>query len=104
MTVPRSMKCAGQQFAILSRRKNQYGGQRCRDMQAVVSEYRDYLDMCGKLDYDLNNSFVFYSADLQKFLDKVAYRVKIKADAQMRHDFQTAMRAITASAPVPTAS
>ena len=95
MTPHRLMKYAEQQFQTLSGRKNQNGWPRYRDMQSVVSELRDYLDMCVKLNYDMGNSFVLYPKDLQQAHDRVARRVKIKVDAQMRQDFKTAMRAIS---------
>ena len=51
MTPHRFTRYLEQQYPALRTRKNQYGGQHYRDMQAVVSEYRDYLDMCVKLGY-----------------------------------------------------
>ena len=95
MTPHRLMKYAEQQFQTLSGRKNPNGWPRYRDMQSVVSECRDYLDMCVKLNYDMGSSFVLYPKDLQQAHDRVARRVKIKADAQMRQDFKAAMRAIS---------
>lgn len=95
MTPHRFTRYLGQQYPALRTRKDRYGGQRYRDMQAIVSEYRDYLDMCVKLDYDMGNSFVLYPKDLQQAHDDVQGRYKAKADAQMRRDFKAAMRAIS---------
>ncbi|MBD5097992.1 MAG: hypothetical protein HDT35_00240 [Clostridiales bacterium] len=68
----------------------------CRGhMQAIVSEFRDYLDMCVKLDYDLGNSFVLYPKDLEQAHDRAVRRLKLKASAQLRRDFKAAMRAIS---------
>lgn len=68
----------------------------CRnDMQYTVTEYRDYLDMCGKLGCDMGNSFVLYPAELHKAHDKAARRVKQKADARLRRDFQRAYQRIS---------
>lgn len=94
MTPHRFTRYLEQQYPALRTRKNQYGGQRYRDMQAVVSEYRDYLDMCVKLGYDMSNSFILCPKDLQQAHDEVQSRYKAKADAQMRRDFKAAMRAI----------
>lgn len=63
-------------------------------MQVLVSEYRDYLDMCQKQKYDMRNSFVLYPRDLQKAHDKVAHRIKLKADAKLRKDFKIAYQRI----------
>ena len=65
------------------------------NMQQAVSEYRDYLDMCAKLGYDMSNSFVLYPRDLREAHDRVQGRVKAKADARMRRDFKAAMEAVT---------
>lgn len=80
------------QFAAL---RTDGGRGRYYNMQSAVSEYRDYLDMCAKLDYDMGNSFVLYPKNLREAHDRVARRVKIKADAQLRRDFKTAMGAIS---------
>lgn len=50
--------------------------------------------MCVKQKYDMRNSFVLYPKDLQKSHDKVAYRIRMKADAKMRRDFKKAYRDI----------
>lgn len=55
---------------------------RYKDMQDLVSEYRDYLDMCHKLGYDMENSFVLYPKDLQKSHDKAARRIKHRKDTK----------------------
>ena len=67
-----------------------YKAQRYRSMQALVTEYKDYLDVCVKQGYDMSNSFILYPKDLQKAHDKVAHRIQMKADAQLRRDFQVA--------------
>ena len=63
-------------------------------MQDLVTEYRDYLDICKKLEYDLKNSFVKYPADLQKAHDKAAKRLKHKIDAKMKRDFAAVYQSI----------
>lgn len=82
--------------------EEQYAGQQlengagCRnDMQYLATEYRDYLDMCAKLGSDMGNSFVLYPADLREAHDKAAHRVKQKADARLRRDFQRAYQRIS---------
>ena len=64
-------------------------------MEAFVQEYRDYLEMCVKENYDMSNTFVLYPRNLQNAHDKVAKRIKIKADEKMRRDFDEAYRKIT---------
>lgn len=91
MTVHKFMRYMDGQYAAL---RADGGKGRYNSMQYAVSEYRDYLDMCAKLDYDLGNSFVLYPKNLQQAHDKAARHVKARADAKMRRDFQAAMRAI----------
>ena len=50
--------------------------------------------MCVKQNYDMKNSFVLYPEDLQKAHDKVAHRLKMKANAKMRRDFKVAYQRI----------
>ena len=92
MTAHKLMRYMEQQFAVLrlDGNKGRYG-----TMQHAVSEYRDYLDMCAQLGYDMGNSFVLYPRDLRDVHDQVARRVKAKTDAQMRRDFKAAMKAIS---------
>lgn len=91
MTAHKFMRYMDKQFAALrlDGNKGRYG-----NMQHAVSEYRDYLDMCVKLDYDMGNSFVLFPRDLREAHDRAVRRVKARADAKMRRDFQAAMRAI----------
>ena len=69
-------------------------GSRHSSMQDVVREYRDYLEMCVKERYDMKNNFVLFPQSLQVAHDKVARRIKQKADAKMRRDFKIAYRRI----------
>lgn len=94
MTPHKMMRYMESQYSFLSLRKTRYGTLRYSSMQALVSEYRDYLDMCVKQNYDMRNSFVLCPKDLQKSHDKVAHRIKLKADAKMRRDFITAYNSI----------
>lgn len=94
MTVHKAIKYLDNQYSFLRLRKTKYGTQRYKDMQALVTEYRDYLDICKKLAYDLKNSFVKYPADLQKAHDKAAKRLKHKADAQAKRQFIAVYKSI----------
>ena len=82
MTPHKAMRYLDRQFGFLRLRKTKYGTQRYKNMQDLVSEYRDYLELCKKLNYDIKNSFVKYPADLQKAHDKAVHRMKHKADAK----------------------
>lgn len=93
-TAHKLMRYIDGQYAALKGRKAEYGGLRYESVKAVVGEYMDYLDMCQRQNYDLKNSFVLYPKDLQKSHDRVAQRIKIKADMKMREDFQAAYRRI----------
>lgn len=94
MTVHKAIKYLDNQYSFLRLRKSKYGTQRYKDMQTLVTEYRDYLDICKKLGYDIKNSFVKYPADLQKAHDKAAKRLKHKADAQAKRQFIAVYKSI----------
>jgi len=94
MTPNRMMRYMDKQYSFLALRRTQYGSARYPSLQSLVSEYRDYLDMCLKQNYDMRNSFVLYPKDLQKSHDKTARRIKLKADARMRRDFKAAYDSI----------
>lgn len=94
MTAHKFMRYVNGQYLLLQDRKARYGGQRYNSMQAVVTEYKDYLEMCQKQKYDLANSFVLYPADLQTAHDKVAQRIKHNADAKQRRDFRAAYKRV----------
>ena len=95
MTPHKAMRYLDAQFGFLRFRKTKYGGQRYKTMQDLVTEYRDYLDICKKLEYDLKNSFVKYPKDLQKAHDKAAKRLKHKIDAKVKRDFAAVYKNIS---------
>lgn len=94
MTPHKAMRYLDSQYEFLRFRKTKYGAQRYKTIQDLVSEYRDYLEICEKLDYDLKNSFVKYPKDIQKAHDKVAKRLKHKADVKERRDFAAVYKSI----------
>lgn len=94
MTAHKFMRYLDEQYAFLQFRLTQYQALRYRSMQDVVTEYRDYLNMCKKQNYDMTNSFVLYPRDLQKAHDKLAHRIRMKADAKVRRAFRTAYQRI----------
>ena len=94
MTPYKAMRYLDSQYEFLCFRKTKYGAQRYKTIQDLVSEYRDYLEICEKLDYVLKNSFVKYPKDIQKAHDKVAKRLKNKADTKERRDFAAVYKSI----------
>lgn len=94
VTPHRMMRYLDSQYAFLRLRKTRYGSSRYSSMQALVSEYRDYLEMCVKQKYDMKNSFILFPKDLQKSHDKVAHRIKINANAKMKREFKVAYKRI----------
>lgn len=94
MTPHKLMRYLDTQFLFLKLRRTQYGTARYKDMQAIVSEYRDYLEMCSDLEYNMKNSFVLYPHDLQKSHDKTAKRYKSKSEAITKKKFMAAYSCI----------
>lgn len=92
MTVHKLIRYLEEQYAG---QQQENGAGRRDDMQYLVTEYRDYLDMCAKLGSDMGNSFVLYPADLREAHDKAAHRAKQKVDAMLRRDFQRAYQRIS---------
>ena len=90
MSVHKFLRYMDRQYRLLKGRKGQYGGLRYDTAQSVVTEYKDYLEMCEKLRFDMKNSFVLFPKDLQKSHDEVAHRFEIEADDIMRRDFKEA--------------
>ena len=90
VTPHKLMKYIDAQYATLHLRN----GYRYNTMQYTLSEYRDYLDMCARLEYDMSNSFVIFPKDLQEAHDRVQNLVRANADALLRRDFQRAMEAV----------
>ena len=95
VTAHKLMRYMDGQHSVLREWKTESGWLRYQEMQAVVSEYRDYLDMCAKLGYDMSNTFVLFPRSLREAHDRVQQRIKIRNDIQLREDFNTAMKAIS---------
>lgn len=95
MTIHKFIRYMDSQYAFLRLRRTSSGTMRYTNMQALVSEYRDYLEICSKLKYDMKNSFVLYPKDLQKSHDKTARRMKHKKDAKMKRDFTAVYRQLS---------
>lgn len=87
MTVHKMIRYLDEQYSFLCLRRTPNKTMRYNSLNALVTEYRDYLDVCVKLGYDMKNNFVLYPKDLQKSHDKTAKRVKHKTDAKMKRDF-----------------
>lgn len=87
MSIHKFIRYLDRQYGFLRLRKTPQGTLRYKEMRNLVSEYRDYLDMCRKMDYDMKNSFVLYPKDLQKSHDKAARQYKHKKDVKMKQKF-----------------
>lgn len=92
ITVHKLIRYTERQFLHLCQRKNKYGSIRYQKIQDIVTEYRDYLEMCDSLEYDMKNSFVLYPKDLQKSHDRVQKRFKIKENEQLLKNFKNAVQ------------
>lgn len=94
LTVHKFLRYMDSQYAFLQFRRTQHGGRRYDNMQALVTEYRDYLEMCGKENYDMKNSFVLFPKDLQKAHDIVAARIQHRVDAKARRKFRAVYKRV----------
>lgn len=94
MTPHKAMRYLDSQYGFLQFRKTPQGGQRYDSMQDLVSEYRDYLEICSGLGYDMKNSFILYPKDLQKSHDKAMHRKKNKENAKHKREFTAIYRQI----------
>lgn len=93
VTTPhRFMRYVDRQTEHLTGRAQQ-GRARFSETADVVREYADYLDLCRKLELDLNDS-VLFPRNLQKAHDRAASQWKQKLDAKIHRDFQVAMERI----------
>ncbi|MDE7243575.1 MAG: PcfJ domain-containing protein [Oscillospiraceae bacterium] len=90
MSVHRLVRYMNEQYALLSPRRSPSGQRRYGSMQDLVSEYRDYLEMCEREKHDMASSFVLYPKDLQKSHDRLVHHIKVKADARVRRRFKAA--------------
>lgn len=82
MTAYKFMKYMDSQYGNLC----QVASSRYKDMQDVVTEYRDHLSICRSLGYDLKNSFILYPKDLKEAHDRAAAEFKYKEDQQIEQD------------------
>lgn len=53
-----------------------------RHMAALLTDYRDYLNMCRQMQYDIRNTFVLYPRNLKEAHDRVAKELKDKHTAE----------------------
>lgn len=90
MTVHKMLRYLESQYELLKDRRTPFGSPRYGSMQDLLSEYRDYLDMCAGQDYDMRSSFVLYPKDLQASHDRVAQHIKARNDGDTMRAFKTA--------------
>ena len=65
--------------------------------QDTISEYRDYLEMCAKLNYATMDKSVLYPKNLRAAHDRAAAQLKAKADRITRRNFKLAYQRISDS-------
>lgn len=92
ITVHKLIRYTEKQLLPMRSRKGQYGCIHYLKMQDIVTDYRDYLEMCDGLDYDLKNTFVLYPKNLRESHDRVQKRFKIKESTQLMQDFKAAVQ------------
>lgn len=95
MTVHKFITYMDKQYSFLRFRKTPHNTQRYSSMQDLVSEYRDYIEICSKLNYNLKSSFVLFPKDIQKEHDKAAHRLNRKANAEAKRKFTAVYKSIS---------
>lgn len=94
MTAHKLMRYLNSQYSFLQFRLTPQKNRRYGAMQNLVTEYKDYLDMCEKQRCDMTNSFVLFPKDLQKAHDKLTHQIQLKADAKLRREFNASYQRI----------
>lgn len=94
MTAHKLMRYLNSQYSFLQFRLTPQKNRRYGAMQNLVTEYKDYLDMCEKQRCDMTNSFVLFPRDLQKAHDKLTHQIQLKADAKLRREFKASYQRV----------
>ena len=92
ITAHRLMKYVNEQYAKLSTGAT---GRRLKSYQAVLSEYRDYLEIQAKLNYATIGKSILFPYDLTISHDKVAAQLKTKHNKVTRRNFKLAYQRIS---------
>ncbi|SHO54133.1 PcfJ domain-containing protein [Anaerocolumna xylanovorans] len=71
-----------ERYEALRDRKGRYGGSRYQGIDSVLTEYKDYLKACEKLEYDLKNSFISFPINLPEAHDQASKLLDRKKVAQ----------------------
>lgn len=71
-TPGRLMRYVDEKYEQLKDLKTRYGARRYEGPNRVLSEYRDYLDMGSKLEYDFSDSFVLFPKNLPEAHDQAS--------------------------------
>lgn len=71
-----------ERYEALRDRKGRYGGLRYQGIGKVLTEYKDYLKACEKLEYDLKNSFILFPRNLPGAHDQASKLLDRKKVAQ----------------------
>ena len=84
-TAHKLMRYVEEQFASHRRRWNDWGGKGYSALFIALSDYRDYLELCDKLSFDMKNSIVLFPRDLIEAHNKaVALADKKKRESYER--------------------
>ncbi len=94
MTAHRLMRYLDRQYEFLQYRLTPRKAVRYGGFTDLLTDYRDYLRMCKKENYDFSNEFILFPKDIQKAHDRISHQIKLKEDAKMRRDFKRACKRI----------
>jgi len=76
------MEYLEKQYEVSKDKKGRYGGLRYHDTNNVLTEYKDYLNACETLGYDLTDIFILFPRDLIKAHDQASNMMDRKKVAQ----------------------
>lgn len=81
-TPHRLIRYLEERFEKLKGKKGRYGGLRYQNIDDILTEYKDYLNACEKLKYDLTNSFILFPRNLAHAHDQANNLMDLKKVAQ----------------------
>jgi len=94
MTPLKLMRYADGQYERLKDWKNRYNVRRYERPGSILSEYKDYLEMGGKLGYDFADSFILFPKNLPEAHDRASQLYDTRKKAALDKAIREAYKAL----------